>query len=53
MQIQSGSPGLVVAVSVNGDLVWSEGFGYADVENRVKCKPETGEKSSLTFSIVR
>ena len=38
---QTSSPGLVVAVSVDGRLVWSEGFGYADVENGVPCSPDT------------
>ena len=28
-------PGLSVAVAVDGEVVWSEGFGYADVENKV------------------
>ena len=32
-----------MAVSVDGNLIWQEGFGYADVENRVDCKPDTGE----------
>ncbi|XP_028679148.2 LOW QUALITY PROTEIN: serine beta-lactamase-like protein LACTB, mitochondrial [Erpetoichthys calabaricus] len=36
-----GVPGVVVGVSVNGEQVWTEGFGFADVENRVPCKPET------------
>ncbi|XP_072837749.2 serine beta-lactamase-like protein LACTB, mitochondrial [Pogona vitticeps] len=36
-----GAPGIVVGVSVDGKEVWSEGLGYADVENRVLCKPET------------
>lgn len=27
-------PGIAVAVSVKGKLVWSEGFGYADVESK-------------------
>ncbi|XP_069480567.1 serine beta-lactamase-like protein LACTB, mitochondrial isoform X2 [Ambystoma mexicanum] len=36
-----GSPGIVVGVSVDGKEVWSEGLGFADVENRVPCKPET------------
>ena len=27
-------PGLSIAVSVDGAIVWSEGFGYADVEQR-------------------
>ena len=25
-------PGLSIAVAVDGEIVWSEGFGYADVE---------------------
>ncbi|MEJ1285493.1 serine beta-lactamase-like protein LACTB, mitochondrial isoform X3 [Cricetulus griseus] len=36
-----GAPGIVIGVSVDGKEVWSEGLGYADVENRVPCKPET------------
>ncbi|CAL4096312.1 unnamed protein product, partial [Meganyctiphanes norvegica] len=39
--VETGSPGLVVAVSVNGKTVYTEGFGYADVENRVPCTPQT------------
>ncbi|KAJ7415918.1 Serine beta-lactamase-like protein LACTB, mitochondrial [Willisornis vidua] len=38
---EAGIPGIVVGVSVDGEEVWSEGLGYADVENRVLCKPET------------
>ena len=34
-------PGLSVAVAVGGDIVWAEGFGWADVENRVKVAPDT------------
>ncbi|XP_054858971.1 serine beta-lactamase-like protein LACTB, mitochondrial [Eublepharis macularius] len=36
-----GAPGVVVGVAVDGKEVWSEGLGYADLENRVLCKPET------------
>ena len=32
-------PGLAIAVSVDGDTVWSEGFGYADLEHRVPMSP--------------
>ena len=28
-------PGLSVAVSVDGEVIWSEAFGYADIENQV------------------
>ncbi len=34
-------PGLSVAVGVGGDIVWAEGFGWADLENRVPVAPDT------------
>ena len=34
-------PGISVAVGAGGDLVWAEGFGWADLENRVKVEPDT------------
>ena len=47
-------PGLSVAVGVGGDLVWAEGFGWADLEKRVKVGPETrfriGTASTLVTS---
>jgi serine beta-lactamase-like protein LACTB, mitochondrial len=33
-------PGLSVAVGVGGEIVWAEGFGWADLENRVPVAPE-------------
>src|SRR5688572_30817539 len=39
--IEQNLPGLSVAVAVRGDLVWAEGFGWADLENRVKVTPDT------------
>ncbi|HUE85158.1 MAG TPA: serine hydrolase domain-containing protein [Vicinamibacterales bacterium] len=33
--------GLSVAVGVGGDLVWAEGFGWANLEQRVPVAPET------------
>ncbi|XP_033100582.1 serine beta-lactamase-like protein LACTB, mitochondrial [Anneissia japonica] len=41
IKVETCSPGIVVCVSVDGETVWSEGFGYADVENRVPCTPKT------------
>jgi CubicO group peptidase (beta-lactamase class C family) len=32
-------PGLSVAVGVNGDIVWAEGFGYADLERKTVVNP--------------
>ena len=34
-------PGLSVAVSIDGKLLWSEGFGYADLEQRVPVTPQS------------
>ncbi|XP_069812447.1 serine beta-lactamase-like protein LACTB, mitochondrial [Dendropsophus ebraccatus] len=36
-----GSPGIVVGVSVDGQAVWLEGLGFADVENRIPCSPDS------------
>ena len=40
-QIESGTPGIVIGVAVDGKTVWKHGFGYADVENRVVAHPDT------------
>lgn len=37
----NGSPGVSVAVSVDGVNVWEEGFGFADLEQRVPVTPRT------------
>lgn len=34
-------PGVSVAVAAGGEIVWAEGFGFADLENRVTVTPET------------
>jgi len=34
-------PGLSIAVAVDGELIWSEGFGFADLENHVRVTPAT------------
>ena len=34
-------PGLSVAVAVGGEIVWAEGFGWADLEKRVSVAPDT------------
>jgi len=50
-------PGLSVAVGVNGDIVWAEGFGWANVENLVRVTPDTrfragGAAMALTSTAV-
>jgi CubicO group peptidase (beta-lactamase class C family) len=34
-------PGVSVAVAVAGEMVWAEGFGWADIEKQVKVSPAT------------
>jgi len=34
-------PGLSVAVGVGGEIVWTEGFGWADLDKQVPVAPET------------
>ena len=39
--LQDNLPGLSVAVSRNGEILWTEGFGWADVEDRAPVSPRT------------
>jgi CubicO group peptidase (beta-lactamase class C family) len=34
-------PGLSAAVGVGGDIVWAEGFGWADLDNQLPVAPQT------------
>jgi CubicO group peptidase (beta-lactamase class C family) len=47
-------PGVSVAVGVGGELVWAEGFGFADIEKRAPVTPATwfrlGTASTLLTS---
>lgn len=38
---QQNLPGLSVAVGAGGKVVWTEGFGWADLEKKVPVSPET------------
>ena len=38
---EQNRPGLSVAVGVGGDIVWAEGFGWADLGKRVPVGPDT------------
>lgn len=41
LMAQQNIPGLSVAVAIDDQIVWSEGFGFADLENRVEARPTT------------
>ena len=38
--VEQNLPGLSVAVGADGDILWAEGFGWADLEKRVPVGPE-------------
>lgn len=39
-------PGASFAIGLNGQIAWSEGFGFADVENHVKASPYTAYRTA-------
>jgi len=38
--IKNKLPGLSIAISMNGKLIWDEGFGYANMEKQIKVNPD-------------
>lgn len=50
--IEQNLPGLSVAVGVGGDLVWAEGFGWADLENKVPVGPQTRFKLGTASTVL-
>lgn len=45
-------PGLSVAIGVGGEIVWAEGFGFANLEDRVKVAPETPFKIGMASKVL-
>jgi serine beta-lactamase-like protein LACTB len=39
--VKENLPGLSVAVAIDGEIVWAEGFGFANVEKRTPVTPST------------
>src|SRR5688572_10517448 len=39
--VDQNLPGLSVAVGAGGDIVWAEGFGWADIRMRAPVTPDT------------
>ncbi len=39
LQTNGSIPGIDIAVAINGEIVWSEGFGFADLEHEVYVIP--------------
>ena len=50
--IEQNLPGLSVAVGIGGELVWAEGFGWADVENKVPVGPQTRFKIGTASTVL-
>jgi CubicO group peptidase (beta-lactamase class C family) len=45
-------PGLSVAVGIGGEIVWAEGFGWADLENKVKVTPDTSFRIGTASTVL-
>ena len=39
--------GLSVAVGIDGEIVWAEGFGFADVESGLPAQPQVSDRNRL------
>ncbi|OIQ39141.1 MAG: hypothetical protein BM563_04840 [Bacteroidetes bacterium MedPE-SWsnd-G1] len=39
--VEEQIPGMAISVSKGGKLIWTEGFGFMDVENNIKVDPPT------------
>ena len=55
--VEQNLPGVSVAVGVDGEIVWAEGFGWANIEGRTPVAPNTrfrigNVSSSLTSAAV-
>jgi CubicO group peptidase (beta-lactamase class C family) len=50
--VEQNLPGLSVAVGVGGEIVWAEGFGWADLENRVPVAPNTRFRIGTASSVL-
>jgi len=49
LRVESSIPGMAAAVASGDRIVWQHGFGYADVEHRVRATPRTSfHLASLT-----
>ena len=40
------APGATFAIGLAGEVAWSEGFGFADIENHVKALPNTAYRTA-------
>src|SRR5215216_8060681 len=41
LMVAFNAPGMTVAVAMDGKIVWSEGFGYANLSDHVPACPQT------------
>lgn len=43
LMTKRGIAGAAVAIAVNNKIIWAEGFGYADIENKTPVNPLTSK----------
>jgi serine beta-lactamase-like protein LACTB, mitochondrial len=50
--IEQNLPGISVAIGAEGEMIWAEGFGWADVENKVPVGPQTRFKLGTASTVL-
>lgn len=49
---QSKLPGVAITISRDGEIVYSKGHGYADVEQKISMKPETQIRAASVSKVI-
>jgi len=52
LMLKSNLPGLSIAISKKGELVYAEGFGYADVENKIPVTTKTQFRTASVAKVI-
>lgn len=52
LRAQAPLPGLSIAISRNGRVIFAEGFGYADLENRTPVTPDTRFRTASVSKVI-
>lgn len=50
--VEQNLPGLSIAVGAGGEIVWAEGFGWADLQNKVPVGPGTRFKIGTASTVL-
>lgn len=49
---QTHTAGISIAISKNGDLIYADGFGYANIEERIKMEPNIRVRTASVAKVI-